>query len=36
MGQPLNRCWLNYTEIAAGGTLELVLGPQPQTKWGTD
>ncbi len=35
-GQPLNRCWLNYAEIAAGGTLELVLGPRPQEKWGTE
>ena len=33
-GQPLNRCWLNYAEITAGGTLEVVLGPQPNTSWG--
>ena len=33
-GQPLNRCWLNYSEISAGGTLDLVLGPQPNTTWG--
>ena len=33
-GQPLNRCWLNYSEITAGGTLELVLGPQPNKTWG--
>ena len=35
-GQPLNRCWLSYQEIVAGGTLELVLGPQPNTKWGIE
>ena len=33
-GQPLNRCWLDYKEIAAGGTLELVLGPEPNKNWG--
>jgi predicted alpha-1,2-mannosidase len=34
-GQPLNRCWLDYKEIVAGGKLELVLGPQPNKQWGT-
>ncbi len=33
-GQPLDRCWLNYSEISAGGTLDLVLGPQPNKNWG--
>jgi len=33
-GQPLNRCWLDHSEIVAGGTLELQLTDQP-TKWGT-
>jgi putative alpha-1,2-mannosidase len=33
-GQPLNRCWLTYQEITAGGTLDLVLGPQPNKNWG--
>ena len=33
-GQPLNRCWLSYSEITAGGTLDLVLGPQPNMSWG--
>jgi predicted alpha-1,2-mannosidase len=33
-GKPLNRCWLNYSEITAGGTLELVLGPEPNKQWG--
>ena len=35
-GQPLNRCWLNYAEIAAGGTLDFVLGPQPNMQWGVE
>jgi predicted alpha-1,2-mannosidase len=33
-GQPLNRCWLHYSEITAGGSLELVLGPQPNKHGG--
>ena len=33
-GRPLNRCWLNYQEIIAGGTLAVVLGPQPNRAWG--
>ena len=33
-GQPLNRCWLSDEEITAAGTLELVLGGQPNKSWG--
>jgi predicted alpha-1,2-mannosidase len=33
-GQPLNRCWLTWQEITAGGTLDLVLGPTPNQQWG--
>ena len=33
-GKPFNRCWLNYSEISAGGNLNLVLGPQPNKSWG--
>lgn len=33
-GKPLDRCYLNYGEIAAGGTLELEMGPHPNTGWG--
>ena len=33
-GVALDRCYLNYSEIAAGGTLELEMGPQPNTAWG--
>jgi len=35
-GKPLNRCWLDYKEITAGGTLHLVLGPQPNKQWGIE
>ena len=35
-GKPLNRCWLSYAEITAGGTLGLVLGPQPNKSWGIE
>ncbi len=34
-GKPLNRAWLRHAEIAAGGTLELVMGPQPNENWGS-
>ena len=34
-GQPLDRAWLTHDEIAAGGTLELELGPVPNHIWGT-
>ncbi len=33
-GKPLDRCWLDYKEITAGGTLELLLGPEPNLHWG--
>ena len=33
-GRPLNRCWLDYKEIVAGGKLELELGAQPNKQWG--
>ena len=29
-----NRCWLEYSEIAAGGALDFVLGPNPNKDWG--
>lgn len=35
-GKPLNRCWLDYKEIAAGGNLDLVLGPKPNMAWGIE
>lgn len=33
-GHPLNRSWITHQEIVAGGTLELVMGPQPNRNWG--
>lgn len=33
-GKPLKRCYLNHGEIVAGGTLELEMGPGPDTQWG--
>ncbi len=30
-GQPLDRCWLRHSEILAGGTLTLVMGPTPSS-----
>jgi predicted alpha-1,2-mannosidase len=33
-GQRLDRCWITYQEITAGGSLDLVLGPQPNKTWG--
>jgi putative alpha-1,2-mannosidase len=33
-GKPLNRAWLRHAEVVAGGTLELVMGPNPNESWG--
>ncbi len=33
-GKPYNRCWIRHETIAAGGTLELVMGPEPNREWG--
>jgi predicted alpha-1,2-mannosidase len=33
-GQPLLRAWLRHAEIAAGGVLELEMGPKPNKQWG--
>ncbi len=35
-GKKINRSWIDYSEIAAGGKLELVLGNQPNKEWGTE
>jgi predicted alpha-1,2-mannosidase len=35
-GKPLNRAWLNYKEIVAGGVLELEMGAEPNRSWGSD
>jgi putative alpha-1,2-mannosidase len=34
-GKPLNRAWLRHAEVVAGGTLELVMGPNPNVDWGS-
>jgi len=34
-GKPLERAWLRHTEIVAGGTLELQMGPTPNLSWGS-
>lgn len=34
-GQPLHRAWLRHAEVVAGGTLELVMGPNPNLDWGS-
>ena len=33
-GHPLTRSWITQSEIAAGGTLKLAMGPKPNTLWG--
>ena len=33
-GQRFDRPWITHAEIAAGGTLELEMGPHPNTSWG--
>ncbi len=32
-GKPLDRAWVSYREIVAGGTLEFVMGPEPNKTW---
>jgi predicted alpha-1,2-mannosidase len=32
--QPLKRAWLRHEEIVGGGTLQLVMGPNPNVEWG--
>jgi putative alpha-1,2-mannosidase len=34
-GVPLERPWFYHRELAKGGTLELVLGPEPNKEWGS-
>ncbi|MBI5819351.1 MAG: glycoside hydrolase family 92 protein [Verrucomicrobia bacterium] len=33
-GRALTKCWFDHTALAAGGTLEIVLGPEPNRNWG--
>lgn len=34
-GKPFNRPWITHQEITSGGTLRFVMGPQPNTSWGS-
>ena len=34
-GKPLSRAWLSHAELAAGGTLEFQMGPNPNTAFGS-
>ncbi|MGN1266180.1 MAG: GH92 family glycosyl hydrolase [Muribaculaceae bacterium] len=34
-GKPLNRAWIKHSEVVSGGELELVMGPKPNKKFGT-
>ncbi len=34
-GKPLNTFWFTHEDFAKGGTLELIMGPEPNEKWGT-
>jgi putative alpha-1,2-mannosidase len=33
-GRPYHKCYLDYTAIASGATLELVMGNKPNKAWG--
>ncbi len=33
-GREYDKCWLDFADIAAGGTLELFMGPGPNSEWG--
>lgn len=35
-GKPYNKCWLLHRDIINGGTLELVMGNEPNEQWGRD
>ncbi len=32
-GTPIDRCWISHADIAAGGTLRLAMGAEPNTAW---
>ena len=33
-GKPYNKCYISHQQIINGGTLEYVMGPQPNKNWG--
>jgi len=34
-GKPLDNCWFPASELLKGGQLELIMGPEPNTDWGS-
>lgn len=34
-GEPLDKPWIYHSEVVKGGTLVLVMGPQPNKNWGS-
>lgn len=34
--KPYNKCYIDYKDIVAGGTLELKMGDKPNDKWGVE
>ena len=35
-GEPYNKCYINFSDIAAGGELELTMGAEPNPMWGVE
>jgi len=35
-GKALNKCWITHSDIVSGGTLELVMGSEPNKNWGVE
>ena len=35
-GEPYNKCYINFSDIAAGGELELQMGAEPNAEWGVE
>jgi predicted alpha-1,2-mannosidase len=35
-GKPYTKCYIYHADILNGGTLELVMGPEPNKKWGVE
>lgn len=35
-GREYNKCWIDFSDIVSGSTLELEMGPEPNHKWGLD
>ena len=35
-GKQLDKPWFEHNDIANGGSLVLEMGPEPNTKWGSD